>query len=109
MKEKIYGFFTKGDEDGMCDVTIVIPSVMAEFFCVDRQWDMALEGSQDLKESAIEMIEEQAAGDMEEELYDSFCGYLEDEDNWDGDMEEGEVLEGADAAARFLNAGKWMA
>ncbi len=106
MKEKIYGYFTKSDEAGMYDVTVVMPSDMAEFFCVDREWDMVLESSLDLKEAAIETIEEQASGDTEGELYDSFCSYLEDEGNWDGNIEEGEVLEGAEAAAWFLNSGR---
>ena len=43
MEEKIYGYYTRGDEEGKLDVTVVLPEAMADFFCVDSQWDMVLE------------------------------------------------------------------
>lgn len=104
MGEKIYGYFINGESEGEYDVTIVLPPVYAGFFRVDSQWDMVLaESRQNLKWAAIETIEEQAAGDTDDELYDSFCLYLEDDGNWEGDIEEGEVLEGMEAAKMFLN------
>lgn len=103
MEEKIYGYYTRGDEEGKLDVTVVLPEAMADFFCVDSQWDMVLEPGENVKWAAIEMIEEQAAGDTEGALYDSLCEYLEDDENWDGDVEEGVVLEGMDAVQQYLN------
>ncbi|MCI9359716.1 MAG: hypothetical protein HFG65_01955 [Hungatella sp.] len=105
MKEKIYGYFTRSEAEGELDVTIMIPSVFADFFCVESQWDLILqEDGQDLKWTAIQEMEEQAAGDMEGELFDTFCCYLEDDGNWEGDLEEGEVLEGMDALMQILSA-----
>ncbi len=101
MKEKIYGYFAKGETEGAYDVTVVIPRAYAEFFCVDRQWDMALEGDDlDLRWAAVEAME--AAGDMLGELYEGFCAYLEDGKNRDVDVEEAEVCEGVEAARMFL-------
>lgn len=104
MAEKIYGFFTKGDEEGTYDVTVVLPSYIAEFFCVDSQWDLVMDAEEDLRATAIEMIEEETAGDMEDVLYDTFCTYLEDEKNWDGEIEEGEIFEGIEAVVRFWDS-----
>ena len=105
MKEKIYGYFTRSEAEGELDVTIMIPSVFADFFCVESQWDLILqEDGQDLKWTAIQEMEEQAEGGMEEELYDTFCCYLEDDGNWEGDLEEGEVLEGMEAVMHMLSA-----
>ena len=105
MKEKIYGYFAKGETEGAYDVTVVIPRAYAEFFCVDRQWDMALEGDDlALRWAAVEAME--AAGDMVGELYEGFCAYLEDGKNRDVDVEEAEVCEGV--AARMFLAGRGL-
>ena len=104
MQKKIYGYFTKGETEETCDVTIMLPPAEAAFFRVESQWDMELDCGQNLMEAAIEMIEEQAVGEMEDELYENLCSYLEDEENWEGDVEEGEVFEGLEAVERFLNA-----
>ncbi|MCI8661053.1 MAG: hypothetical protein HFG54_12565 [Lachnospiraceae bacterium] len=103
MEEKIYGFFTKGESEGEWDVTIVLPEDMADFFCVESQWDMTLETKEDLKWAAIEKIKEEAGEETDWELYDRFCEYLEDEKNWEGDVEEGEILEGREAAEWLIS------
>ena len=112
MKERIYGYFTKGETEGEYEVTVVLPTAYAEFFGVESQWELVLEGdNQDLRWAAVQEIEEQAEEDTVGELYDSFCAYLEDEANWEGDVTEGVVYEGIEAVQRVLmgmGMGAWL-
>ena len=102
-REKIYGCFTR--EEGEWQVLITLPRAVAEFYQTESQWEVWVpedEAGEDLRYTAIELVEEQAAGEMPEEVYTSFCQYLEDEAEWSGDLEEAEFLEGQAAAERVL-------
>ena len=47
MKERIYGYFTKGETEGEYEVTVVLPTAYAEFFGVESQWELVLEGAEE--------------------------------------------------------------
>lgn len=102
--EKIRGCFTR-DED-MYQVYVTLPEHMAEHFQVEREWEAAVpaeDGGENLRYAAVELIEEQAAGEMDGEAYACFCEYLEDDAKWGGELEEAEILEG-EAAAEMVRA-----
>lgn len=104
---KIEGIYVKNG-DGSVDVTISMPERIAAIYGVDAEWEFTFDSPQEpetLKEKVLEQMEEYLAGELESQSVDSLMEYLMDDQNWDGEIAEGDVLEGEEAVHYLLSHG----
>ena len=104
---KIVGIYVKND-DGSVDVTVSMPESIAAIYGVDADWDFTFDELQEpeiMKEKVLEQLEEYLGSELESQSLDSLMDYLMDDQNWDGEIEEGCVLEGEEAVHYLLSHG----
>lgn len=100
----VEGIYTKND-DGSLDVLILLPEAVAKEYGLESQWEFTVNTPEDpalLQQQILDLMEEQLLEELDEDLCGEMMDYLWDENNWDGEISEAQVLDGREAVSHIL-------